>query len=82
MSRTASTPESEAALLRRIAAKDRRAFEALYHAYYRRLFAYLFKTCRRSEMAEEVCSAAIQVHGGYGYLDCSGADDIACGSLA
>ena len=35
-----------------------------------------------SEMAEEVCSAAIQVHGGYGYLDCSRADDIACGSLA
>lgn len=54
MSRTASTPESEAALLRRIAAKDRRAFEALYHAYYRRLFAYLFKTVRRPELAEEV----------------------------
>src|SRR5215203_4507438 len=54
MSRTASTPESETALLRRIAAKDRRAFEALYHAYYRRLFAYLFKTTRRPELAEEV----------------------------
>ncbi len=54
MSRTASTPESEAALLRRIAAKDRRAFEALYHAYYRRLFAYLFKTVRRPELVEEV----------------------------
>ena len=51
MSRTASTPESEAALLRRIAAKDRRAFEALYHAYYRRLFAYLFKTIRRPELS-------------------------------
>lgn len=58
MSRTVSTPqstpESEAALLRRIAAKDRRAFEALYHAYYRRLFAYLFKTIRRPELSEEV----------------------------
>jgi len=54
MSRTASTPESETVLLRRIAAKDRRAFEALYHAYYRRLFAYLFKTIRRPELAEEV----------------------------
>lgn len=54
MSWTASTPESEAALLRRIAAKDRRAFEALYHAYYRRLFAYLFKTIRRPELSEEV----------------------------
>jgi RNA polymerase sigma-70 factor (ECF subfamily) len=50
----ASTPESETVLLRRIAAKDRRAFEALYHAYYRRLFAYLFKTVRRPELAEEV----------------------------
>lgn len=54
MSRTVSTPESEAALLRRIAAKDRRAFEALYHAYYRRLFAYLFKTIRRPDLSEEV----------------------------
>jgi RNA polymerase sigma-70 factor (ECF subfamily) len=54
MSRTETTPESEAALLRRIAAKDRRAFEALYHAYYRRLFAYLFKTIRRPELSEEV----------------------------
>lgn len=54
MSRTATTPEGEAALLRRIAAKDRKAFEALYHAYYRRLFAYLFKTTRRPDLAEEV----------------------------
>lgn len=54
MSRTASSPENETALLRRIAAKDRRAFEALYHAYYRRLFAYLFKTVRKPELAEEV----------------------------
>lgn len=54
MSRTAPTPEVETALLRRIAAKDRKAFEALYHAYYRRLFAYLFKTTRRPDLAEEV----------------------------
>ncbi|HWM93093.1 MAG TPA: sigma-70 family RNA polymerase sigma factor [Thermoanaerobaculia bacterium] len=54
MSRTAPTPEGEAALLRRIAAKDRKAFEALYHAYYRRLFAYLLKTTRRIDIAEEV----------------------------
>ena len=53
MSRTPSSPEHEAALLRRIAARDRRAFEALYHAYYRRLFAYLFKTVRRPDLAEE-----------------------------
>lgn len=46
--------EDEAFLLRRIAAKDRRAFEALYHLYYRRLFAYLLKMTRRAELAEEV----------------------------
>lgn len=54
MSRTAPTPEVEAALLRRIAARDRKAFEALYHAYYRRLFSYLFKMTRRPDLAEEV----------------------------
>lgn len=48
------TPDGEAELLRRIAAKDRKAFEALYHAYYRRLFAYLFKTIRRPDLSEEV----------------------------
>lgn len=49
----------EASLLRRIAAKDRGAFEALYHLYYRRLFAYLFKMTRRAELAEEVVDDAL-----------------------
>lgn len=46
--------QDELALLHRVAAKDRRAFEALYHLYYRRLFGYLLKLTRRAELVEEV----------------------------
>jgi len=46
--------DDETLLLRRVAGKDRRAFEALYHLYYRRLFAYLFKLTRRVDVVEEV----------------------------
>lgn len=44
----------ERALLRRVGNKDRSAFETLYHLYYRRLFAYVFKLTRRAELVEEV----------------------------
>src|SRR3954447_2689929 len=44
----------ELTLLRRVATKDRKAFEALYHIYYRRLFGYLLKLTRRAELVEEV----------------------------
>ncbi len=44
----------ELALLRRVAAKDRKAFEVLYHLYYRRLFGYLLKLTRRADLIEEV----------------------------
>jgi RNA polymerase sigma-70 factor (ECF subfamily) len=37
-----------------VAAKDRRAFEALYNLYYRRLFGYLLKLTRKAELVEEV----------------------------
>jgi RNA polymerase sigma factor (sigma-70 family) len=47
-------PDDEHTLLRRVAAKDRKAFEALYHLYYRRLFGYLLKITRRAEVVEEV----------------------------
>jgi RNA polymerase sigma-70 factor (ECF subfamily) len=47
-------PDDEHALLRRVAAQDRKAFEALYQVYYRRLFAYLFKVTRRGELVEEL----------------------------
>jgi len=49
-----SSGEDEHALLARVAAKDRRAFEALYQRYYRRLFGYIFKVTRRAEIVEEV----------------------------
>lgn len=47
-------PDDELALLRQVAAKDRRAFEALYHLYYRRLFGYLLRITRRADLVEEV----------------------------
>lgn len=46
--------QDERALLQRVAARDRKAFEALYHLYYRRLFGYVFKLTRRPELVEEV----------------------------
>lgn len=46
--------DTEICLLKRIAGKDRKAFEALYHQYYRRLFAYLLKLTRRADLVEEV----------------------------
>jgi len=47
-------PNDELALLRRVAAKDRKAFEVLYHLFYRRLFGYLLKLTRRADLVEEV----------------------------
>jgi RNA polymerase sigma-70 factor (ECF subfamily) len=47
-------PDEEFSLLRRVADADRKAFETLYHLYYRRLFAYLFKLTRRGDLVEEV----------------------------
>jgi RNA polymerase sigma factor (sigma-70 family) len=46
--------DDELTLLRRVAAKDRRAFETLYNLYYRRIFGYLLKLTRRAELVEEV----------------------------
>jgi RNA polymerase sigma-70 factor (ECF subfamily) len=46
--------DTETSLLRRIAAKDRKAFEALYHRYDRRLFAFILKLTRRADMVEEI----------------------------
>ncbi|HXO19807.1 MAG TPA: sigma-70 family RNA polymerase sigma factor [Thermoanaerobaculia bacterium] len=50
----ATSSDDELSQLRRVAAGDRKAFEALYHLYYRRLFAYLWKITRRGEIVEEV----------------------------
>ena len=46
--------DDELALLRQVAAKDRKAFEALYYLYYRRLFGYLLRVTRRADVVEEV----------------------------
>lgn len=45
---------SELDLIRRIARQDRHALRELYERYYRRLFAYVFKTTRQPELVEEV----------------------------
>lgn len=52
--RKRAVTESEISLLRRIAAKDRKAFEALYQRYDRRLFAFILKLTRRVDLVEEV----------------------------
>jgi RNA polymerase sigma-70 factor (ECF subfamily) len=41
-------------LIRRVAAKDRQAFETLYHRYAPRLSRYLSKLIRQPELVEEV----------------------------
>lgn len=48
------TTDSEITLLRRVGARDRKAFEALYNLYYRRLFGYLLKVMRQADLVEEV----------------------------
>lgn len=55
------TRDDEMNLLRRIAAKDRGAFEELYALYYRRIFSYVFKLTRRAEMVEEVLNDVMLV---------------------
>lgn len=44
----------ESQLLQRIAARDRRALEELYHAYHRRLSRFLLRLAPRYDFAEEV----------------------------
>lgn len=45
---------SDRDLLRRIASRDRHAIRELYERYYRRLFAYVFRVTRDTEVVEEV----------------------------
>ena len=51
----------EAALLRRIAAGDRAAFDTLYRAYFPRLTRFLERVMRRSHAVEEVLNDAMVV---------------------
>ena len=50
----ATTNQDEAALLLRIADKDRAAFEALYRNYYRRLWRFLEPLTRRPQLIDEI----------------------------
>jgi RNA polymerase sigma-70 factor (ECF subfamily) len=51
----------EHALVRRVASRDRTAFEALYRAYYRRLMRFLFRITRRADLVEEILNDAMLV---------------------
>jgi len=51
----------EAALLQRIAAGDRLAFEALYRGYYPRLTRFLERVIRRPHSIEEILNDAMLV---------------------
>ncbi len=46
--------EKELELVRRVGRKDRQAFEELYELYYRRLFGFLLRFTRRTDLVEEI----------------------------
>ncbi|MBI1789210.1 MAG: sigma-70 family RNA polymerase sigma factor [Acidobacteria bacterium] len=47
-------PEQEAQWIRRMAEGDREAFERLFHAYQRRVFAYIWRLLNDTPLAEEL----------------------------
>ncbi|MGK6325413.1 RNA polymerase sigma factor [Sphingomonas sp. DT-51] len=53
--------DAEQALLERVRAGDRRAFEALYQGYHARLWRFLHKLLRRPHLVEEVLNDAMLV---------------------
>jgi RNA polymerase sigma factor (sigma-70 family) len=57
----AKTAEGEACLVGRIAAGDRRAFEALYRAYFPRLTRFLQRMTRSTTLIEEVVNDTLLV---------------------
>lgn len=46
--------DDDSALLDRIAAGDREAFEVLYRRFHPRVSGYVFRVCRRADLVEEV----------------------------
>src|SRR5260221_3381027 len=56
-----SETDDDAQLLRRIALKDLRAFEALYRGYHRRLTRFLINILRRAHLVEEVLNDTMMV---------------------
>lgn len=61
VSRAEPDAEEAARLMRAVAKKDRRAFEALYHAYAPRLGRYLIRLLKRSEVVDEVLNDVMLV---------------------
>lgn len=57
----AGSPEGEASLVGRIAARDRRAFEILYRAYFPRLARFLHRMTRNSALIEEIANDTLLV---------------------
>ena len=57
----ARTPEGEACLIGRVAAGDRRAFEALYRAYFPRLTRFLQRMTRSAALIEEIVNDTLLV---------------------
>ena len=56
-----SLDRDDISLLRSIARQDREAFEVLYHRYYPRLYRYLLRLVRRSEMVPEIVNDVMMV---------------------
>ena len=56
-----SANEHERALLRRVAARDRAAFQELYLMYHRRLARFLLRLTSRHDVAEEVINDSLWV---------------------
>jgi RNA polymerase sigma-70 factor, ECF subfamily len=50
---SSTSADDDFTLIRRVATKDRQAFEVLYHRYARRLYSYLSKFLRQPESVEE-----------------------------
>ncbi|MFP5393068.1 MAG: RNA polymerase sigma factor [Gammaproteobacteria bacterium] len=57
----ARTPEGEACLIGRVAGGDRRAFEALYRAYFPRLTRFLHRMTRSAPLIEEIVNDTLLV---------------------
>lgn len=53
--------QRELELVRRVARKDHEAFEELYRLYYRRLFGFLLRLTRRTDLVEEILNDAMFV---------------------
>jgi len=54
-------PDDDLVLIRRVAAKDRQAFETLYYRYAQRLYRYLSTLIRQRELVEEALNDTMLV---------------------